>query len=621
MKATLATIFFLFFILQLNAQKVGVNTNMPTGTLHIKGSSSITSPNLRITDTIDNFARIKMETTQGGQNFWDIATASNDDFSKFNLFYSKSGTAQLDLFSIDAINGQTTRRSISDNITDVYYRNVNELSGLHGFIGQNYHMVNYLSGGKINFATENMTRMTLDATGKLGLGVTSPLVEIDVRTAGIDDGAVVNLSNLDQSHFLRLYSGRENLINPIIYWKTATALQLGLANADDSNYQTFLTLDGKTIGILNTGGSIYMGESAGELSSLNSSRPNLAIGRAALKNSVNRSQIFAIGDSTLVNNAVGATSSTHGNDNMAVGFKALKSNTLGHGNLVIGLRASIENTTGSFNTVIGQYALENSEEGYFNVAIGGAAMRSSESGGSNVAIGYQSLYQNNGGQNTTIGSQSMSLSLTGSQNTVIGRYGMYHNVDGFDNVAIGHRAGYGNMGTSYSGNVLIGSRAGENITDSDRLYIENSNSISPLIYGEFNTNLVRINGDLEYTGSLTDVSDIRLKKNITEVKSVLNSLIKINPVIYQMDLENFPDNQFNKGMEYGLIAQNLEEYFPLLVKTNREGYKSVDYVKLSVLLLKGIQEQEKQISLQDIEIQVLKEQMEEMKKQIQKLFE
>jgi hypothetical protein len=46
--------------------------------------------------------------------------------------------------------------------------------------------------------------------------------------------------------------------------------------------------------------------------------------------------------------------------------------------------------------------------------------------------------------------------------------------------------------------VLIGYQAGSTLTtESNKLYIENSNSSSPLIYGEFDNDLVRVNGKFE----------------------------------------------------------------------------------------------------------------------------
>jgi hypothetical protein len=61
---------------------------------------------------------------------------------------------------------------------------------------------------------------------------------------------------------------------------------------------------------------------------------------------------------------------------------------------------------------------------------------------------------------------------------------------------VGDSAG-NNTSTS---SLFLGYAAGSQETNSNRLYIENSNSTTPLIYGEFDNDLIRINGDLEVKG-------------------------------------------------------------------------------------------------------------------------
>ena len=51
-------------------------------------------------------------------------------------------------------------------------------------------------------------------------------------------------------------------------------------------------------------------------------------------------------------------------------------------------------------------------------------------------------------------------------------------------------------------NIFIGYEAGYNETGSNKLYIHNSRTSNPLIYGEFDNGLVTINGDLSVTGTL-----------------------------------------------------------------------------------------------------------------------
>ena len=57
-----------------------------------------------------------------------------------------------------------------------------------------------------------------------------------------------------------------------------------------------------------------------------------------------------------------------------------------------------------------------------------------------------------------------------------------------------------------SGNVFLGYEAGYNETGSNTLYIANSDTSSPLIYGDFGTGEVTINGNLTVTWTVTSES-------------------------------------------------------------------------------------------------------------------
>jgi hypothetical protein len=52
---------------------------------------------------------------------------------------------------------------------------------------------------------------------------------------------------------------------------------------------------------------------------------------------------------------------------------------------------------------------------------------------------------------------------------------------------------------------------------------------------------------------------------------------------------------FTNDVQIGLIAQDVEKVFPNLVMTDNNGYKAVSYEKLSVILVEGLKEQQKQI--------------------------
>jgi hypothetical protein len=67
-------------------------------------------------------------------------------------------------------------------------------------------------------------------------------------------------------------------------------------------------------------------------------------------------------------------------------------------------------------------------------------------------------------------------------------------VTGNENTILGSGAGF-NM-SSGQGNVFLGYRAGYNETASNKLYIANSNTATPLIYGDFSTGQLKVNGSL-----------------------------------------------------------------------------------------------------------------------------
>ena len=124
----------------------------------------------------------------------------------------------------------------------------------------------------------------------------------------------------------------------------------------------------------------------------------------------------------------------------------------------------------------------------------------------NTAHGYHNLGMDitSGDANTVVGYESGSKINTGNYNTAVGSEGLTALISGNSNTSIGYRAGYSNQ--TGSRNVFIGNLAGSNAgtTVTDRLYIDNSATNSPLIYGDFDSNIVTINDNLTITGYFTD---------------------------------------------------------------------------------------------------------------------
>jgi hypothetical protein len=106
------------------------------------------------------------------------------------------------------------------------------------------------------------------------------------------------------------------------------------------------------------------------------------------------------------------------------------------------------------------------------------------------------------------------------------------------------------------------------------------------------TSQLCVNGNVQYTGYLGACSDIRYKTNLSPVSGALNNLLQLNPIFYHWNKEAFPEKQFDDRRQLGLSAQEVEAFYPEVVQTDANGYKSVDYGRLTVVLIKAIQEQQ-----------------------------
>lgn len=109
-----------------------------------------------------------------------------------------------------------------------------------------------------------------------------------------------------------------------------------------------------------------------------------------------------------------------------------------------------------------------------------------------------------------------------------------------------------------------------------------------------------------WANGITYNSDARFKKNIVPLKDPLKKLEQINGVQYEMMTDEFPEKNFIKGTQVGLLAQEVEAVVPEVVSTNADGYKSVDYAKLVPLLIESIKELKRQVGSMQDEINTLK---------------
>jgi hypothetical protein len=142
----------------------------------------------------------------------------------------------------------------------------------------------------------------------------------------------------------------------------------------------------------------------------------------------------------------------------------------------------------------------NSSSGYYNTFIGVFSGNNNTTGDNNVFIGHYSGFHNTvGDANVFSGEQSGYNITTGHSNVFAGACSGSFSTTGHSDVFAGS---YSGRYADVNGSVFLGYSAGYNAARGNTLYIENSSSNSPLICGEFDTNLVRINDNFEFTGTM-----------------------------------------------------------------------------------------------------------------------
>ncbi len=434
--------------------------------------------------------------------------------------------------------------------------------------------------------------------------------------------------------------------------------------------------------------NIAIGSNAMQINTTGSD--NVAIGEEALfYNQIGTSNV-AIGKFSLYRNtsnsntAVGANSlawNTKGKTNTAIGSYSLYSNDTGDNNIAIGSSALMNNKTGGNNTAIGQSALSSgSISSGFNVAVGTQSQEYSNDGDCNTSMGYQSLrgtsnlnarhsYNNvavgymslnisQSDSNTAVGANSLLANLHGHNNVAIGTGAMSENVHGNYNTAVGvHAAGknqgarnvavgmstlYNNTTGSFNTaigdgacskvvgdyNICIGYSAGPTTVSAKtkELFIDVTGGPDPLIWGNFATKEVKINGTLTTTGTINGTvvgtSDKNLKNIIGDNNVGIEKINKIHVVDYVFK------NDKTKRPRVGIIAQELQKIFPNSVYTLQDGTLAVNTDEMFYAMLNSIKEMYiklqtaiSKISHIEAVISELKKENIELKKQNEKLLD
>jgi hypothetical protein len=98
-----------------------------------------------------------------------------------------------------------------------------------------------------------------------------------------------------------------------------------------------------------------------------------------------------------------------------------------------------------------------------------------------------------------------------------------------------------------------------------------------------------VNGYLKCV-EVHETSDLRYKKEITPIENALETIHQLRGVNYRWKQDEFPDLAFDDRSHIGFIAQELAETIPEVVKPDTAGFMTVNYGRLTPLLVEAVNE-------------------------------
>lgn len=225
-----------------------------------------------------------------------------------------------------------------------------------------------------------------------------------------------------------------------------------------------------------------------------------------------------------------------------------------------------------------------------------------------------------GASSTTFGFRNI---LTGSNFRLFGSVERLDNISSFSASTIDARVD-GSATYMYAGYFQAGNTSTSTSSDTYGIYAAAK--------GNGNVWAGFFDGDVFVSGTLTHASDRKFKENISELskREVVSKLMKLQPSTY--NYKSGEGVNFDSGLQYGFVAQEVEKVFPDLVKEVRQPiyngtdqygnpvideqnsieFKSVNYTGMIPILTKALQEQELTMNAYKAELDELKARNQEM---------
>jgi hypothetical protein len=276
-----------------------------------------------------------------------------------------------------------------------------------------------------------------------------------------------------------------------------------------------------------------------------------------------------------------------------------------------------------------------------NVYLGAMAGGMGATGNSNTFIGFRAGYANEGSGNVFLGNQAADQE-TGSNKLYIANGPNSSNVLIYGDFATG-RIGLGTLAPERKlhilgdgPRILIEATAGSPevnfktagdatseiwaiykhgtaeelrfYQNGDRVTIQNSTGDVGIGTTDPAGYKLYVNGAAYATGGWQP-SDARLKTNLQPIQDALGKVLRLEGLSFLWRTQEYPDRGLPEGRHYGLVAQDVEQVLPEVVKKGSDGEKAVAYSELIPVLVESIKQLKAETDELRTENQALRERL------------
>jgi len=80
--------------------------------------------------------------------------------------------------------------------------------------------------------------------------------------------------------------------------------------------------------------------------------------------------------------------------------------------------------------------------------------------------------------------------------------------------------------------------------------------------------------------------------DVSQLSNVLPNVLKLKAVDFHWKTGKYLSKYSCKRLQIGFVAQEFERVFPELVRVDNDGYKTVDFLRLTPIIVEAIKEQQ-----------------------------